>query len=392
MPDTSTTPPNGNEGPVSGDTGQASAEARRREALIDRMGRFDHSFFVRMIVGFLLLTLVVAALEIGLRYTAVLWDFHRVEQDRPELAARDLAEDIRSIMLNEGGPVASRTVYPILERNFRRAGLRIAVEPSEDTRTAIERIYGFTPEGIPADWPEGTFNEGTLEVRAESACLRCHVDSEVGDPLGTVLVRDYLDHRLDDWWDELRLTATVNLAKAGAHTVILFLLLRVLMAPLLSLRSAVARLGKGTSGLRIRAEVASADEFGELAHDLNSFLDRITGLMDELRRTTGRTVSLNTRLTHLTRDAREQLERVEAAVTEALPENEEEWQARGAEGARLTRVMQELHQLRHHVQGIESLEERLDDAADDGQRLLSRLLADPPSDPDDQPPDPDSAV
>ncbi len=86
----------------------------------------------------------------------------------------------------------------------------------------------------------------------------------------------------------------------------------------------MARLGKGTSGLRIRAEVASADEFGELAHDLNSFLDRITGLMDELRRTTGRTVTLNARLTHLTRDAREQLERVEAAVAEALPDDEEE--------------------------------------------------------------------
>ena len=356
---------------------EAGVTEPRGHSFLQRLGRFDQSFFIRMIVGFLLLTLAVAAAEVGLRYAAVLWEFHRVERDRPELASRDLAEDIRSIMLNEGGPVASRTVYPILERNFRRAGLRIAVEPSEDTRTAIERIYGFTPEGIPPDWPEGTFNQATLEVRADQACLACHADSQVGDALGTVTVRDYLDGRLDDWRDELPLTATVNLAKAGIHTVILFLLLRVLMAPLLSLRSAVARLSKGTSGLNIRAEVASADEFGELAHDLNSFLDRITELMAELRRTTHRTVTLNTRLTHLTRDTREQLERVETALNEALPSDEAEWRARGPEGARLTRVLRELHELRHHVQGIESLEERLDDAADDGQRLLDRLLQDP---------------
>lgn len=355
---------------------------------LQRMGRFDQSFFIRMVVGFLLLTLAVAAAEVGLRYAAVLWEFHRVERDRPAVASRDLAEDIRSIMLNEGGPVASRTVYPILERNFRLAGLRIAVEPSEATRTAIERIYGFTPEGIPPDWPEGTFNEATLEVRADQACLSCHADSRVGDALGTVTVRDYLNRRLDDWRDELPLTATVNLAMAGIHTVILFLLLRVLMAPLLSLRSAVARLGKGTSGLRIRAEVASADEFGELAHDLNSFLDRITELMGELRRTTRRTMTLNTRLTHLTRDTREQLGRVEAAVNEALPKDEEEWRARGPEGARLTRVLQELHELQHHVQGIESLEERLDDAAEDGQRLLDRLLQDPEGERVSEPGDP----
>lgn len=131
------------------------------------------------------------------------------------------------------------------------------LEPSEATRTAIERTYGFMPEGIPTDWPEGAYNEGSLDIRADEFCVTCHVDSEAGDVLGTVTVRDYLDQRLEAWWEDVQLTGTLGLAKAGVHTVILFLLLRVLMAPLLSLRSAVSRLGKGTSGLRIRAEVAS---------------------------------------------------------------------------------------------------------------------------------------
>jgi HAMP domain-containing protein len=349
-------------------------ESQPSEELLTRMGRFDQSFFVRMIVGFLLLTILVALVEVGLRYAAVLWDFHRVDQETPELAARELAEDIRTIMMNHGGPVASRTVYPILERNFRRAGLRIAVEPSEGTRTAIERMYGFVPEGIPSDWPEGTFNEGALEVRADQVCLTCHVDSEVGSVLGTVTVREYLDHRLEGWWEDLRLTATLNLAKAGVHTIILFLLLRALMTPLLSLRSAVSRLGKGTSGLRIRARVVSADEFGELAHDLNAFLDRINGLMEELRRTTARSVALSQRLTCTSREARLQLARVEDTLNKALPADEEAWAEAGPWARGLPQVLKELHELRHHVQGIEYLEERLEDVADDGRRLLDRLL------------------
>jgi hypothetical protein len=45
------------------------------------------------------------------------------------------------------------------------------------------------------------------------------------------------------------------------------------MDPLLELRSTVARLGKVTPGVRMRARIASSDEFGELAQDLNAFLE-----------------------------------------------------------------------------------------------------------------------
>lgn len=342
--------------------------------VVDHMGRFDHSFFVRMIVGFLLLTLAVAVLEVGLRFGAVVWEFQREDPERAQTAARELADDVRSIMLNEGGPVASRTVYPILERNFRRDGLRIAVRPSEVTESSIRELYGFDPEGISRDWPDGRFREGTEVLRAEEFCIRCHVDAEPGDLLGRVTVRAYLDTRLDGWLEDLQLTASLNLAKAGIHTVILFLLLRVLMAPLLSLRSAVARLGLGSAGLRTRARVVSADEFGELAHDLNTFLDRVTELLADLRRTTGRTVALNNRLTGLAHDTHRQLERVMEAVNEALPKDEEAWTRAGPEAAKLPRVLHEVHELRHHVQGIGFLEEQLQEVAEDGERLLARLL------------------
>jgi methyl-accepting chemotaxis protein len=45
--------------------------------------------------------------------------------------------------------------------------------------------------------------------------------------------------------------------------------------PLLSLRSTTAALAKGVMNLSPRATVKSTDEFGELAADLNHFLDRV---------------------------------------------------------------------------------------------------------------------
>ena len=86
-------------------------------------GRFDRSFFLRMIVSFLAFLLVVALIEAGLRFSFELYAFRNRDLADTQVAAERLAADIRTIMLNEGGPVASRTVYPILERNYDLAGL-----------------------------------------------------------------------------------------------------------------------------------------------------------------------------------------------------------------------------------------------------------------------------
>ncbi|MDX1675393.1 MAG: HAMP domain-containing protein, partial [Longimicrobiales bacterium] len=246
---------------------------------LTELGRFDRSFFVRMIGSFLGLLVVVAIVELGIRFGAQLYRYHQEGPAEVETAAEQLAADIRSIMINEGGPVASRAVYPILDRTYERAGLQIAVEPSPATVESIQEVFGFRPRGIPAVFPEGTHQQARVHLRAESFCLQCHVTASEGDVLGTVVVRDYLSASLSGWWDQVRLSATVSAAKIIIHVTIVFFLLRTLMEPLLSLRGAVARLADGSGGLRTRAEVRSSDEFGELAHDLNAFLDRITGLL-----------------------------------------------------------------------------------------------------------------
>ena len=52
-----------------------------------------------------------------IRYQALSWDFSRHEPARVDRAAQQLANDIKSIMPNSGGPTAAQTVCPILNRN-----------------------------------------------------------------------------------------------------------------------------------------------------------------------------------------------------------------------------------------------------------------------------------
>ncbi len=216
-----------------------------------------------------------------------------------------------------------------------------------------------------------------MELRAESFCIRCHVAASEGDVLGTVAVRDYLGASLGGWWEEVRLTATLNLAKIGINILILFFLLRMLMEPLLSLRGAVARLADGTGGVGVRAEVRSSDEFGELAHDLNTFLDRIAGILGDLRTLLSRMVAVGTRLARVTGSTDEQLSSVEAAIQATLPgedDSDDEGLERGLRN--LPRLVHEVHGLRHMVHEMDFLHEHLSEVVGTGNDLLDRLIRD----------------
>jgi methyl-accepting chemotaxis protein len=311
-----------------------------------------------MVASFALFTLGVAVVEVVLRLGVVLYDFRTEAREETELAAERLATDVRSIMLNRGGPVASRTVYPILQRSFRRSGLEIAIEPTDVTTTSIESLFGFTPRGLPAEWPSGRHAESRVELRAGELCLQCHSQARVGDVLGTVTVRNYLDTRLSDLWAEARITGGINVVKVLLHSVILFFLLRALMEPLLSLRSAVARLAKGEAGMSLRAQVRSTDEFGDLAHDLNVFLDRVDHILADLERTIARMVDVGTRLENVTATAKEHMGRLEREALDA-----------GRPG-----LVHEMHGVRHVLTEIAHLEDQLAEVAADGRRLLERLV------------------
>jgi methyl-accepting chemotaxis protein len=123
-----------------------------------------------------------------------------------------------------------------------------------------------------------------------------------------VTVRSYLARKEAAWWHEVRLTAVALSLKILVHTVVLFLLLKVRMEPLLALRSTVSRLAKGVMDLSPRAAVNSADEFGELAQDLNHFLDRIVVLVRDLDLILGEVVAVGTRLGALNRGLEQQVD------------------------------------------------------------------------------------
>ena len=63
--------------------------------------------------GWLLPLLVVAGAELGMRYGVVRYDFRQHEPTRVDRAAKQLADDVKSIMLNAGGPTAAQTVHSI---------------------------------------------------------------------------------------------------------------------------------------------------------------------------------------------------------------------------------------------------------------------------------------
>ena len=164
--------------------------------------RFDDSFATHMIRDFFLVLVTVVIIELSVRFALVVYDFHHNQALTTQIEAERLAADIKSIMLNSGGPVAARTVYPILERNHKELGLAIAIEPSEITVSSIQAAFNFTPKGLPATWPEGEHHQVTVPVVAEQFCISCHITAEPGDVLGSVTVRNYLSTHLFQWWSD----------------------------------------------------------------------------------------------------------------------------------------------------------------------------------------------
>ncbi len=289
--------------------------------------RFEQSFMFHMIRDFFLLLALVAAVELTIRYLALRWDFAQAEPKRVELAAQQLANDVKSIMLNSGGPLAAQTVYPILDRNYTDLGLAIAVLPSAVTVASMKETRNMDVQGLQPRWGDGKHQQASVALTAEQFCLSCHVKAQVGEVLGTVAVRSYLERKEAIWWQEVRLTAGALSLKILVHTVVLFLLLKVRMEPLLALRGTVSGLAKGVMNLSPRAGVKTADEFGELAQDLNHFLDRITLVVGDLDKILSEVVAVGARLSALNRHLERQLDGLRDNSLRALGEGAQRGQA-----------------------------------------------------------------
>ena len=150
-----------------------------------KLGRFDQSFVIRMIRDFLIALTIIVVFELGGRMLLAFNHFAREDREATEVAAEQLAQDVKDIMLNRGGPVAARTVYPIIQRNHSELGLEIAIVPSATTVESIRQTFGFEPRGIRPEWSEGRHHEATVQLQAEEFCTQCHVTAEVATYLVT---------------------------------------------------------------------------------------------------------------------------------------------------------------------------------------------------------------
>ena len=275
------------------------------------IGRFDKSFLIHMIKDFFVVLVIVTALEFALKAGSVYWEYQTSGEDQAMVVAEELSTNVQSIMMNEGGPVAARTMYPILEQNWTDLGYEIAIVPSDVTVKSIEEGFGFSPRGIPAEnMSTSEHKAASVEIRAGEFCLGCHTEANVGDVLGVVTVRNYLSRDFQLWWEDVKLTLGLAVGKIVLHSILLFLILRARMEPLLRLRSVVSALSKAYAGLEQRAEVRTADEFGVLARDLNVFLDRITALVEELDTVLNRVVSVNDDIVQIQGDLRDKIDQV----------------------------------------------------------------------------------
>jgi len=381
--------------------------------------RFEDSFLVRLIREFFILLVVVAVLELLIRFGTELVDFYVEEPRAAAATAEDLANDVKALMLNEGGPVAAKTMYPILKETHRKVGYEVAVVPSEVTINSIEKTFDFRPRGIPARWSDGPHHAARVDLRAEKFCTSCHVDARVGDVLGHVEVRKYLLDDLGHWWDEVQLTAIAGMGKIILHTIVLYLLLRIRMEPLNSLRNLVGRLAQAGSRVDERAPVRSRDEFGQLADDMNAFLDRVAGITADVETVLNKITSLNVRLnevrdrigrqTDAIRDRLDEavvgpgldnpavvalrdtvealaarvpdddplaprLHRSAAALAEVAAREGADGAAEGDGRQTLQRLHGDVAELSRQVGEMAVLEERMQAIAEEGSRLLSRLV------------------
>ncbi len=303
-------------------------------------GRFDRSFVIRMLREFFFVLVAVALMEMTVRLGLVFYEFETKDEQATAAAAERLASNLKDVMLNAGGPVAGRTIYPTWRQNFEDLGMEVALIPAHVTRTSIEKTYGFTPKGIPPSWSEGRHHEARVALKAEPFCIGCHVDARPGDVLGEVVVRTYRSARMRSWWDEVGVLSIVSMADIIASTLVLFFLLRARMEPLLALRAMLANLARGKLDLSYRAEIRSEDEFGALASDLNHFLDRITHVIEDLDHVLSRMIAAKHRIDQVSRQMTEHFDRIHDQTQKAVRQAYAQREAHAVLARKLTEAVE----------------------------------------------------
>jgi hypothetical protein len=122
------------------------------------------------------------------------------------------------MLRNEGGPVAARTIFPVLEQNWTDLGFTVTIVLSDVMIRSIENALNIKPTRIPEARPAGGFKEASVTITAENFYLQCHTEAKVGHLLGTVTMHNYLRRDFKIWFTPIHTPVQAldkRFAKAG---------------------------------------------------------------------------------------------------------------------------------------------------------------------------------
>jgi methyl-accepting chemotaxis protein len=111
---------------------------------------------------------------------------------------------------------------------------------------------------------------------AQKVCLACHVNAKNGDVLGVMSLKysfKDLDNQISSISLEFIIIFFISLIIA---TVILLLSMKkVVGSPINELLAKISDLAQGEANLKAKVKVGSNDELGEIAHNVNLFIEKI---------------------------------------------------------------------------------------------------------------------
>ncbi|MDR2152572.1 MAG: PAS domain S-box protein [Helicobacteraceae bacterium] len=127
---------------------------------------------------------------------------------------------------------------------------------------------------------DGTaINRGARYIKpfqATNTCVQCHVNIQVGQVLGVMdltLSQDYYDELSKD---SIKKVVLVILALIVASGIIMnFVSSSLIFSPLYELRDAVKRLASTAGDPDVRLQERGYNEFGEVSHHFNRFIDKV---------------------------------------------------------------------------------------------------------------------
>jgi len=119
---------------------------------------------------------------------------------------------------------------------------------------------------------------------AEKRCLQCHYNAKEGDALGAMDLVLSLDKNDADI-ERTNVILLISLVGAGILFAVLasIFFLREIFTPLRILKQRIADLVSGEKDLTKRLEAKKGNEFGETAHEVNTFIEMIQSTVNDVK-------------------------------------------------------------------------------------------------------------